>query len=108
MIFCAHLYMKARDMFEVESFSDLCYMCFGRKSVYLINIMVAFIIFGIMILYLILFSKICISLFADTKTPIDQQSFFMKILSYKTTYVLTVAIISIPIMLKRSITQLKG
>ena len=70
MIFCAHLYMRARDMYQVESFSDLCYMCFGRKSVYLINAMVALIIFGIMILYLILFSKICISLFADTKTPL--------------------------------------
>ena len=30
MVVCAYLYVTARDMFMIESFSDLCYLCFGR------------------------------------------------------------------------------
>lgn len=62
LMFTAHLYLSAKDMYDVPSFSELCYMCFGRSSIYLINLLIAFVIFGILILYMILFSKISISL----------------------------------------------
>ena len=62
MLFCGHLYLRARDIYKLQSFSELSYMSFGRKSVFMINLLIAFVIFGILTLYLILFSRITISL----------------------------------------------
>lgn len=62
MMFCTHLYMSSKDIMGFDSISELSYMCFGRSSVFIINILVAFVIFGILLLYLILFSKISLSL----------------------------------------------
>ena len=62
MMFCTHLYISSRDIMGFESISELSYMSFGRSSVFIINILVAFVIFGILVLYLILFSKISLSL----------------------------------------------
>ena len=62
MMFCTHLYLEAKDLLGYSSISELSYMCFGRASVFIINIMVAFVIFGILTLYLILFADISISL----------------------------------------------
>ena len=73
MLFATHLYLKAKEMFGIESISELCYMSFGRASVFIINIIVAFVIFGILILYMILFAKISMSLFApvEAETSLD-------------------------------------
>ena len=62
MMFCTHLYISSRDILGFDSISELSYMSFGRSSVFIINILVAFVIFGILLLYLILFSKISLSL----------------------------------------------
>lgn len=62
MMFCTHLYISSRDIMGFESISELSYMSFGRASVFIINMLVAFVIFGILLLYLILFSKISLSL----------------------------------------------
>lgn len=91
MLFCAYLYMKARDMYQIESFSDLCYMGFGKRSIYVVNCMVALIIFGIMILYLIFFSRICISLFGGKKWI----------------WVIVTTVLLMPFMLKRQINEMK-
>ena len=58
-------------MYDVPSFSELCYMCFGRSSVYVINLLIAFVIFGILVLYMILFSKISMSLLPKQYIPTD-------------------------------------
>lgn len=63
VMFTTHLYLKARDILGYDSISELSYICFGRSSVFIINILIAFVIFGILTLYLILFSRISISLF---------------------------------------------
>jgi amino acid permease len=62
MIYCTWLYLRAKDLFGCDGISELTYICFGRASVFLINILIAFVIFGILTLYLILFSDISISL----------------------------------------------
>jgi amino acid permease len=62
MMFCVHLYLEVRDRFGFETIFELCFMSFGRSSVFMINTLVAFVIFGILTLYLLLFSRISISL----------------------------------------------
>lgn len=56
MLLSTYLYMKAREVYKVDSHSDLCFMCFGRKSVYIGNFVNAFVIFIVMILFLVMFS----------------------------------------------------
>ena len=67
MIFATHLYFKSKEMYGIDSLSELCYMAFGRASIFIINLILAFVIFGILILYMILFAKISLSLFAPTE-----------------------------------------
>ena len=62
VMFCTHLYLKARQLFGLESLSELCFVSFGRSSIFLINALIAFVIYGILVLYFVLFSRICISL----------------------------------------------
>jgi solute carrier family 38 (sodium-coupled neutral amino acid transporter), member 11 len=62
MMFCTHLYLRSKEIHGFSSISELSYNCFGRSSVFIINILVAFVIFGILTLYLILFADISKSL----------------------------------------------
>lgn len=98
MVVCVYLYVTARDMYQIDNLSDLCFMTFGRASVYIMNAMIAFVVLGIMILYMILFSRICISLFADSKSSILAQKWF---------WVLLLIILSLPVLIKRKITAMK-
>lgn len=70
MMYCTHLYLRSKDIFGFASVSELSYICFGRSSVFIINSLVALVIFGILTLYLILFAKIAISL----TTPVMDNS----------------------------------
>ena len=105
MLFCTHLYMSSRDLFGFDSISELSYMSFGRSSVFIINILVAFVIFGILLLYLILFSKISLSLVVPLIG--EREGMMASVLSSKTTYILLVTAISMPIMLKKNLSELK-
>jgi amino acid permease len=99
MMFCTHLYLTARDQLGFSSISELSYKCFGRASVFLINILVAFVIFGILTLYLILFADISISLVGP---------YISSTLAHnKITYILMVCIVLTPVMLKKSLSELK-
>lgn len=108
LMFTAHLYLKSKEMYDVASFSELCYMCFGRSSVYLINILIAFVIFGILILYMILFSNISLSLLPAglSRDPLTQ-NWLEWIATQKATYIFLVTIISVQTMLKKSLAELK-
>ena len=110
MMYCTHLYMSSRDLFGFDSISELSYMSFGRSSVFIINILVAFVIFGILLLYLILFSKISLSLvvpFIGEPPEDGHEDLMARILTNKTTYILLVTAISMPIMLKKNLSELK-
>ena len=67
MLIATHFYLVAKDILGYESISELSYVCFGRSSVFIINILVAFVIFGILTLYMILFAKISESLIDQFK-----------------------------------------
>jgi sodium-coupled neutral amino acid transporter 11 len=61
-MYCTHLYMRAMDMFGLRSISELCYMCFGRHSVYIINGLLVFVFFGYLVMFEILFSNLATSI----------------------------------------------
>ena len=62
LMFCTHLYLRAMDMFKMRSISELCYMCFGRASVYILNSLLAFVFFGVLVMFLILVGNLGVSL----------------------------------------------
>ena len=66
-----HLYLSSKAMYDANSFSELCYMCFGRSSIYIINLLIAFVIFGILTLYMILFANIAKSLLPESFRDIN-------------------------------------
>lgn len=99
MMFCTHLYLSAKDILGYASISELSYKCFGRASVFMINILVALVIFGILTLYLILFADISISLVG----PIVGS----EIANNKVTYIVFVCMVLTPVMLKKNLSELK-
>jgi amino acid permease len=64
MIACA-LYFKTKDILGYESFSELSYICLGRTSIFVLNTVIAIGCFSIIVMYVILFSRISISLFEN-------------------------------------------
>lgn len=122
IMFTTHLYLSARDILGYDSISELSYICFGRVSVFMINILVAFVIFGILTLYMILFSRITLSLVdfwklyqgADisTESPSagSQQSGDLLLASafhQKVLCILCVTAILLPFLFKKSLKELK-
>jgi amino acid permease len=99
MMFCTHLYISSRDILGYSSISELSYKCFGRASVFIINSLVAFVIFGILTLYLILFADISISLVG----PLVGNT----LAENKITYILFVCMILTPVMIKKNLSELK-
>lgn len=99
MLFCTQLYLRSKDIFGFASVSELSYICFGRASVFIINILVSFVIFGILTLYLILFADISISLVSPVISNAVTES--------KMTYIITVCIILTPAILKRNLSEIK-
>jgi amino acid permease len=63
MMISAHLYLTVKDRLGYDSISELSYLCFGRASVFIINSLISIVIMGVLTLYMILFSKIVISLY---------------------------------------------
>lgn len=108
LMFTSHLYLSSKDMYDVQSFSELCYMCFGRSSIYVINLLIAFVIFGILILYMILFAQISVSLLPKSFAVVGaEQTWLQYACHHKATYILIVLVLSINTMLKKSLTEMK-
>ena len=62
MLVATHLFLRTKDIMGADSLSELSYICFGRPSIFVINLLITFVILGILILYLIIFSKISLSI----------------------------------------------
>lgn len=88
LMYCTHLYIRAMDMFGLRSISELCYMCFGRYSVYMINGLLVFVFFGYLIMFQILFSNLATSVVLHSGIVskdglIKEKSFIADILSHR-------------------------
>ena len=107
MMFCTHLYISARDYLKFDTISELCFMCFGRSSVFMINALVAFVIFGILTLYMLLFTKISLSLVTPLLSTSPDASLIVYIMESKITYILALTLFLLPVLLKRNLSELK-
>jgi len=88
LMYCTHLYIRAMDMFGLRSISELCYMCFGRYSVYMINGLLVFVFFGYLVMFQILFSNLATSVILHSGIVskdglIKEKSYIADILSHR-------------------------
>jgi len=71
-IYSCFLYLRAMENTgHQESFAEIGYRCFGRASVFLINVVVFANSFGLMMLYFIILGDISRSLIQDLFKPDD-------------------------------------
>ena len=100
MLNTVRLYLQARDQLQLDSLSDIAYACMGRSSVIILNILLTLCIIGVITLYMILFANICISLAVS-------DPYSTSIFAQKTTYVLLLSAVMIPVFVQKKITDLK-
>ena len=65
LILATYLYLKTKDNLGYESLAELAYVCSGRTSVYVINIVFPLACFLVIVMYCILFGDISISLYDE-------------------------------------------
>ena len=78
-------------------------MCLGRYSSVFINGLIALAVFGILTLYLLLFSKIAIQIFTAYLNAEETKSIFAD----KTVYIIALCVLISPITLKKRLQELK-
>lgn len=100
-----NLYLGSRSMLKCGyEFSDIAVRTIGSVSGILLNLLVAVAIFGVLTLYMILFSRIAKSIFGHGLNPSPSEVNF---LDSKWFYVIILVCIQAPIVIKRRISELK-
>jgi amino acid permease len=105
MLVTVHFCLKTKDHLGYESYSELAYLCFGRSSVFIINGLICFCISGIITLYLILVSKILLSLI-----PIEmmnEANFIGTVLCSREFIVIAYCMLLMPFVFKKRLAELK-
>lgn len=102
VMFCTHLYLVSAKEKMLHSFSELCYVTFGRSSIFLINGLIAFVIYGILTLFFILFSRICISIAEEISQKKDESSVFQN----KAFYIIGLSVLLLYFFLAREMRAL--
>ena len=104
MIACV-LYLKTRSILQCStSFSMIANMCLGSYSSVFINALIALAVFGILILYMLLFARIAIQIFApESASPEEQASIF----GSKTLYIVGLSVLICPIIVRKRLQELK-
>lgn len=104
MMVTVHMCLKAKDNLGYESYSELAYLCFGRPSVFIINGLICFCVSGIVVLYMILFTRIVISLI-PTSSLSDLE--FIQVIGLKEFSIVILCILLIPFLIKKRLAELK-
>mmetsp|Transcript_21644 Transcript_21644/g.28993 ORF Transcript_21644/g.28993 Transcript_21644/m.28993 type:complete len:316 (-) Transcript_21644:742-1689(-) len=95
------LYLETRSILQCNTnFSVIANMCLGSISSIILNMLLVFAVFGIMALYMILFSEIAISLIGGSYAA-DH------ILRHKAFYVTSLCVLISPIIVRKKIQELK-
>ena len=98
------LYLKTRSILQCgTSFSVIANMCLGQYSSVFINALIALAVFGILTLYMLLFARIAIQVFAPEPVPGEPASIF----SNKTLYIVGLGIFICPIIVRKRLQELK-
>ena len=96
------LYLRTRTILNCKTeFGVIAEKCLGPVSGIILNSLLVFCIFGIMALYMTLFSMIFISLLGSGKK--EAQS----ILDYQSFYIISLAVLIAPIVTRKKIASLK-
>ncbi len=90
------LHLKSKDYLELESFAEISFKCLGRASIFIVNGLITFCTFSLIVMYMIFFSKIAQSLFG-----------FTDFTRQRWVYVLFMFTALLPLVLKRKIHQVK-
>ena len=99
------LYLRTRSILQCgTSFTQLANMCLGRYSSIFINGLIALAVFGILTLYLLLFSKIAIQIVMAAYTDAEDSR---SILASKTVYIVALCVLITPITLRKRLQELK-
>ena len=92
-----HLYLETRSILQCNTnFSILANLCLGSISSLILNSLLVFAVFGILALYMILFSEIAISLIGGSY-GVDH------ILTHKAFYVTALCVLISPIVVRKRI-----
>jgi len=103
-IYTGSLFFKAKHLSpcHVGSLYELGYVTMGRKSIYLISLLLVFIGTGCIIIYFIVFSRIAASLAQDILGEENKN-----ILCDRRLYVLVLALLMLPLALKKKLDEMK-
>ena len=104
MFVSVQLYLSTRAMLRCRTdFGEIAEKCLGPVSGIILNSLLAFCIFGILALYMTLFSQIFISLLGSD----DSNESSSSLLDFKSFYVVTLACLIAPIVTRKKIAELK-
>ena len=106
-LFATHLYLQAMDVFKVRQLSELCYISMGRKSIYLVNGFFALIVYGVLVLFQIFFSSLCVNFFNKSGASILMTTSYVGMMQSRATYIILITILQIPLYLRKSLKELK-
>ena len=100
------LYLRTRSILQCgTSFTYIANMCLGRYSSVFINVLIALAVFGILTLYLLLFSRIAIQIVQVSF--LEDTAETRSVLSDKTIYIILLCVLILPITLKKRLQELK-
>ncbi|CDW91063.1 UNKNOWN [Stylonychia lemnae] len=106
--FSAYLLLKSREYSGFESFGEIAYFCMGRPSVFITNFIITSATSLIVVMYGMLFSKICVSFALNlygSQYDVTNDTLAL-ILTSKVFYVFLLFLILLPFVIKKSIKDL--
>jgi len=99
------LYLKTRRILKCGiGFTKIANECLGPYSSVLINALIALAVFGILTLYMLLFSRIAIQLFSPESITAGKAVGF---LGHKEVYIIGLSVLIIPVIVKKRLAELK-
>jgi hypothetical protein len=102
MMFSSYLYLNARRRLRCDcSFTAVAEKCIGEISSFLVNFLICFCIFWVIVKLAIISTTIAMTLFATTATGI------WSMWNYKITYVIIIMLTQLPYLASTSLTELK-
>ena len=71
VFFSTYLYWLARSHMQVDHLSEMLYVTLGRGSIFALNGLLAFIIYGVIVIYMTLGARVCRSVLSEAGVESD-------------------------------------
>ena len=104
-LYTGYLYLHVKDLCpaKVETLYELCYSTMGSASIYIVSLIILFSGIGAVTLYFIVFSSVAVSLVSLAYVDKDSDTIFID----RATYVIALAIVLVPLILKKKLAEMK-